>query len=547
MPPTTDRDSRAPRPFARPVWGARVVRRVALYAVAILALVASAPTAAQDLPLVRIRVSVLGPDGAPVPVGRHALLVSDEPVSAAPRRVVTSADGTAELRLRPGTYIIESDQPFVLDARAYEWIQPFTVTAGTDAAVELTTANASVGPAMAEAARPDRPLTTAEKSLAVLHAWQGSVFEIWTAHTHAAGFLADATGLVATSLRAIDHASSVEVQVSSSVKVTGRVVASDADTDVAIIRVHPYAVDGVRPIVFSCDAETPAAATGDRSIIAAPMFGLKDADADLVVPDGSAGGPVLSPEGEALGLSSPEDNSGRRGRMDVRVVGKAGICSALATARATLDAAPPPDTKLPMEPAGRVASVDDRRAPQTFSLSSYQVSTSDFDVTFITPAVLVGAEARREFTGGREEGFSGLRVATDFEHWFEYVTSAPPMLYVRVTPRLVEGFWMKVARGAASTQGAAIPPIKRLRPGFSRMRLLCGATEVTPVHPFRIQSRVSEAEAIEEGFYVFDPAAISPACGTVSVVLSSVKEPDKTDTRAIDPAIVRRVVADFAR
>src|SRR5262245_34225650 len=106
---------------------------------------------------------------------------------------------------------------------------------------------------------------------------------------------------------------------------------------------------------------------------------------------------------------------------------------------------------------------------------------------------------------------------------------------------MVESFWMKLARGAASTQGAALPPIKRMRPGFSRMRLLCGGKEVTPIHPFRIQARVTETDAVEEGFYAFDPAAIGPTCGTVSVVLSSVKDPTKTETRTVDPAIVRRV------
>jgi hypothetical protein len=105
---------------------------------------------------------------------------------------------------------------------------------------------------------------------------------------------------------------------------------------------------------------------------------------------------------------------------------------------------------------------------------------------------------------------------------------------------------MKVARGAASTQGAAIPPIKQLRPGFSRMRVLCGGQEVLPIHPFRIQARVTETEAIEEGFYAFDPNAIGPACGTVSIVLSSVKDPARTETRTVDPAIIRRVWDDFA-
>jgi hypothetical protein len=222
------------------------------------------------------------------------------------------------------------------------------------------------------------------------------------------------------------------------------------------------------------------------------------------------------------------------------------VCGALASARAKLDASVPPvATQLPVEPPRRLPRAPtDSTAARAFTFAPYQLSSSDFDILFLTPAVLAAAEGRRGFTGGRSEELH--RLATDFEDWSEYVAAAPPLLFVRVSPRLVEGFWMKVARGAASTQGAQIPPIKKMRPGFSRMRLVCGDHEVTPIHPFRIQARVSETDAIEEGFYVFDPGAIGPDCGKVSLVLSSVKDPGKTETRSVDPAIVRRVWDDFA-
>jgi hypothetical protein len=115
-----------------------------------------------------------------------------------------------------------------------------------------------------------------------------------------------------------------------------------------------------------------------------------------------------------------------------------------------------------------------------------------------------------------------------------------------VTPRLVEGFWTKVARGAAETQGVSIPPIKRFRPGFSQMRVMCGDREVTPIHPFTIEQRLSETDAIAEGLYVFDPAAIGPHCGAVTLRLSSAKEPGRVEAKAVDPAVLRRIAQDFA-
>jgi hypothetical protein len=109
----------------------------------------------------------------------------------------------------------------------------------------------------------------------------------------------------------------------------------------------------------------------------------------------------------------------------------------------------------------------------------------------------------------------------------------------------VENFWAKVARGAAQTQGMALPPIKRFTAGFLRMRAFCGDAEVTPIHPFKLERRVSETEAIYEGLYVFDPGAFGPHCATARLVLHSEKEPEKADTRPIDATVLQQIWRDF--
>ena len=133
----------------------------------------------------------------------------------------------------------------------------------------------------------------------------------------------------------------------------------------------------------------------------------------------------------------------------------------------------------------------------------------------------------------------------EFGNWSEYVADFPPVLLVRVTPKLVESFWAKVARGAAQTQGMALPPIKRIRSGFLRMRAFCGDAEVTPIHPFKLEQRVSDTEAVYEGLYVFDPGALGASCAGVKLVVYSEKEPEKADTRVIDAKIVQQIWQDF--
>ena len=51
------------------------------------------------------------------------------------------------------------------------------------------------------------------------------------------------------------------------------------------------------------------------------------------------------------------------------------------------------------------------------------------------------------------------------------------------------------------------------------MQAFCGRTEVTPIHPFKLELRVSETDAVYEGLYVFDPAALGPGCGRTTLVL----------------------------
>src|SRR5262245_41198613 len=94
----------------------------ALLAAALLS--AATPEAAfQALSVLHIKVVVLDAAGKPTPVPRHALLISDNPATATPRRVVTALDGTADVRLRPGNYTVESDAPMAFQGRAYQWTQ----------------------------------------------------------------------------------------------------------------------------------------------------------------------------------------------------------------------------------------------------------------------------------------------------------------------------------------------------------------------------------------------------------------------------------------
>src|SRR5262249_49759037 len=100
--------------------------------------------AGQAVSVLHIKVSLADADRNAVPVARHALLISDNPATSAPLRVVTKADGTAEVRRRPGNYTVESDEPLVRRGQAIHWTQTLDIAAGRDAVLELTADNAEV-------------------------------------------------------------------------------------------------------------------------------------------------------------------------------------------------------------------------------------------------------------------------------------------------------------------------------------------------------------------------------------------------------------------
>ena len=522
--------------------------------------------AVQALSVLHVKVILVDSERKATPVPRHALLISDNPASAPPRRIVTALDGTADVTLPPGNYTVESDRPVTFQGKAYQWAQMVDIVAGRGAVLELTADNAEVEPVSSATTSP------ATDSSSLLTQWQESIVGLWTPTTHASGFLVDARGLIATNQQVISTATSVEVQLTPAVKVAANVLAEDPVRDVAVLWIDPKVMASVRPVPLACAQPGKPLVEGQELFsIGAPLRGQKSIESgtisrveshaivsDLILATGSAGGPVFGAGGDVIGITTVGNKGDESSRLAARVVRLSEACDVIASAEKKIKDAPPPDgARLPVEPArpfslNALKEAVQRRAG---SLSPYQMSSSDFDVAFITPVMTYGAEYETEQARERERTRGAptpggdpafVRPLMDFSNWSQYVADFPAVLLIRVTPKLVEGFWTTVARGAARTQGVDLPPIKHFKSGFSRMRAFCGDAEVTPIHPFKLEQRVSETDAIYEGLYVFDPGALGPQCATVKLVLYSEKEPQKGDTRVVDPKVIQQIWQDFA-
>ena len=391
----------------------------------------------------------------------------------------------------------------------------------------------------------------------------------WTPTTRASAFVIDARGLLATNQRAVGGAKSVEVQLSPSAKVAATVLAADAARDIAILWIDPAAIGSVAPVPLPCKEQAADLRIEGQEIFAlgvpvrhqdamasgvAKRVSAHEITSDLVLAPGSAGGPVFTAGGTLVGLTSLTEDSGA---WDARVVRREDTCPIVATADEKMKTATrPAAVHLPVEPsrAWPVETLKQAAAGRAGSLNPYQLSSPSFDLAFITPVLTYGAQMQEE--QARRRGRDTTRdtpgtISGGLHGYWILATGRGTSASFRrscsfsVTPRLVEGFWTTVARGAARTQGVAVPPIKHFKPGLSRLRAFCGDAEVPPIHPFKLEQRISETDAIFEGLYVFDPGALGPQCGTVKLVLYSEKEPEKGETRVVDPNVVQQIWDDF--
>jgi hypothetical protein len=358
-----------------------------------------------------------------------------------------------------------------------------------------------------------------------------------------------ARGLVATSHIAVGNATAVEVQLTvgtERVKVPGRVVVSERESGAAVVWIDPGTIRTTRAIDPGCAGGSFTVPAFKESVTAftASMFGGKEVSdgtvtrvttqaifSEVRIGSDSAGGPVFAESGALAGISAIDDKQDVRRWNDAWVIPVERACGAIATAlQKTTGVTPPPATRLPLEPVAAktrpLTIVSSAAAAKSARQTAPKVSASDFDLTFLTPVLARDLEAD---------------ARGDFGTWTDYVRDAERVLLVRVSPQFEESMWKMLARGAAATQGMALPPLRSFTANFLQLRAYCGDTEVTPIHPFIIEHQTPERPPVREGLYVFAIDAFGPQCTSVRFSMFSEKDPKSADTKTIDPKLFEQL------
>jgi S1-C subfamily serine protease len=381
---------------------------------------------AQPLDVLRIKVTIVDADGHARPVPRHALLISENPSSAPPRQAVTSLDGTAEVRLRPGNYTVESDEPLIFQGKAYQWRQTLDIPAGRVTSLELTAGNAVIEPAGSGA--PSASSAASGNASALLLDWQNSVLSIWSPTAHGSGFLIDARGLIATNQRLVGKATMLEVQLSATEKVAARVLSKDPDRNVAILWIDPKAVAPAHPVKLAYADAGPPPADRDRVFaISTPMHDEKSLSSgtvsrvnthtilsDIRIDEDSLGGPLFNAAGGVIAITSPDDDTSSARSSAFRAVRIDEARSVIADAETKmLKSEAPNGAPLPVEPPrpSDDEALKEAAKRRTGSLAPYTVKAADFDVSLITPVLVYGARHQVESVSGRERERGGRNAA----------------------------------------------------------------------------------------------------------------------------------------
>jgi S1-C subfamily serine protease len=474
----------------------------------------------------------------------------------------TGFDGTAELRLPPGKYVLTTPTPVEFQGKQYSWRMSFAVS--EQLSIELSNDNAEIGDANAGPRRVTDDMT------ALFRKYRNSVLTVWSEFGHGTGFVADSSGLILTNQHVIGASQYISVQFDENRKVEAKLVVADPAKDIAVLwaDLTPFPEIVIAQLAHP-NTQEAAVVEGERVFtIGSPLNQQKILTtgvvskvarrailSDISINHGNSGGPLFNAVGTVIGLTTfaDADNSGP-GVSGIIRIEEAELVLAGAKAK-MMDITAPEPALLPVEPLDPypLEALKVSLSKEQFDERPYIFGQGDYDVAIITPVLRFhlseGVHLQAQKQKQRRVGKAVpdmFRPLDDLKDWAEYVGSYRPVIFIQASPKLGETV-MSVLRGYAA------PATMKFKTDFHRMRLLCGEKEIQPIHPGKIPNVVSVhnaflnvTDATYQGFYSYPYDAISSECGTVTLELYSEKEPDKAVSKILGPKTIARVTADFA-
>jgi hypothetical protein len=498
---------------------------------------------------VKVRVLIVDKDLNQKPVPFYIVNLRNVGSSDAPAALKTDLDGKAEKQLPAGRYAVSTPKPVDLGGKRYSWNLEIQVT-GAEQRIDLTNDNARIedlslgagptGENKSSSAAAGGELT------ALFDKLKNSVVAIHSESGKGSGFLVDSAGLVVTNNHVVNSSSYLAVQFDDKRKVPARLVAANADKDIAVIRFDPSAFpEGVVAPLLPKEAASHLA-VGQRVFTIGNPLGRDKAlttgvvskiekdsiNSDININPGNSGGPLFTLDGQVAGITTSVLRN-LASIVPVEVVRPLVEQAKKDIARET----PPAPVLLPVEPTDYFPAdaLRELLKQERLDTKPYFFDAGEFQVGFFTPPLSYYLRHTEEMAAARKASRRSAGDATAAKppsSALEDAVDYRPVLLVRVRPKF--GVFFKV----------------RFKNGFVRMRLLCGGKELTPILPGRAEfdlydQRERKVDTTFQGVYEYQADAVTPTCGNVVLEIYSEKDPNIPESRAVDPATVQRVWSDF--
>jgi Trypsin-like peptidase domain len=498
---------------------------------------------------IKLRVLLVDKDLNQKPVPFYIIRFRNMESTEAPAELKTDLDGKAERQLAPGHYSITTPKPVELGSKKYTWNLEVQI-GGTEQSMDLTNDNAKtedLAPsALAGGENKFASGAAGGELTALFEKLRNSVVAVHSESGAGSGFLVDSAGLVVTNNHVVNSSSYLAVQFDDKRKVPARLIASNADKDVAVIWFDPSAFrEGVVAPLLVNEAASHLA-VGQRVFTIGNPLGREKAlttgvvskiekdsiNSDINVNPGNSGGPLFTLDGQVAGITTSLL------RNLASIVPVEVVRPVIEQARKDIAGGKPPaPVLLPVEPT-EFYPADSLRGllmQEKFDTKPYSLDAGGFHVWFITPPVKYFLRHEEEMAAARKAAKrSGGDAATAkaSSSALEDAQDYKPVLMVRVRPKF--GVLFKV----------------RFKNGFVRMRLLCGGQEVIPIEPGRaefelVDQRGRTVDTTYQGAYEYVADSVKPACGNVVLEIYSEKDPNIPVSRPVEAATVERVWEDF--
>lgn len=512
-------------------------------AILLCALTASAQTGAVKL---RLHVVLIDRELNQKPVPNFVVTLQRTGTAAKESiELKTGLNGMAEKPVPAGRYTVATPHPIEFQGKRYSWTVEVTVS-GAEQTLELTNDNAKTEDVAGEAGRSGSSSSGGGDLTALFDKLKNSIVKVRAEAHDGSGFVVDPAGLIVTNNHVVQSSSYLAVQFDHKRKVAARLIATNADKDVAVLWVNlaPFPEAVVAPLV--ADGSSSPIAVGERvftignplgreKVLTTGVISKVEKDSitsDININPGNSGGPLFTMDGKVAGITT----AGLRRLASIVPIQEARALVEQSRRALAGSGAPPSAELLPVEPADFFPADVLRALLQREKMDTkpYFFDAGEFQVAFITPTVNYFLRHEDEMAAARK---AAKRASGDSSQAkppasaLEDAQDYRPVLIVRVRPKF--GFW-KV----------------RFKNGFQRMRLLCGGKELGVIDPGRSEFELRDPrgrtiDTTFQGFYTYPPDAVSPACGGVILEIFSEKDANTPISKPIDPYTIERVWADL--